>query len=123
MDDFEESKEELNKPLPVKRFSVSTKEAVQMGILFVMREGAIQIIQAIWYFFCFRYVLHVEVEFWSFVIVVFFGKWISDSVQTAIDDSVRKDTRKFVMTVSKDRIMYDNLKNPKDEGKNDDGSD
>jgi hypothetical protein len=114
--DFEESTEELEQPLLVKRFSVSKDEMVKTGILFLMREVSDQVIKSLWYFLAFKYVLHFEIEFWPFVLVVFLGGWLCDAVRTAIDNAVRRDVRKVVMTVGKDRIMYEDKSDPRDDG-------
>ena len=91
----------------IKRFSMTLNDMAKLGCIYFLREIAIHIVQTIWFYFVFRYALHLEIDFWPFIVVVFFGKWVCDSVVTGIDDSVRKDTRRVVMTRSKDLITYD----------------
>jgi hypothetical protein len=96
-----------NEDKEIKHFSMPLNDMAKLGCLYFLREIAIHVTQSVWFFFVFRYVLHVEIDFWPFITVVFFGKWITDSIVTAIDDSVRKDTRRVVMTRSKNLVTYD----------------
>jgi hypothetical protein len=100
------------------RFSISHGNLIRLGLLHLMREAASQVVYSLWYYLVFRYVLRIEVEAIPFCLVMFFGRWIADSIDTALESSVKEDSRKVLISHDKNSVLF-NVR----EDENDDGSD